>query len=118
MKGSDVFTAAVSRMTTSVLQTMRAVGWNCLAVDWIVAHQANKRILDLVCSTLGISPQKACLHLDVAGNTAGASIPLALAAKSSQFKEGDKMILASFGAGTTWGSLAMSWPDIEPFISH
>lgn len=112
MLGQDVFASAVTAMSSSVADILGAVGWQRADVDWLVGHQANRRILDVVCKSLGIPIERACVHLDQVGNTAGASIPLALAAKSKQFDIGDKLVLTAFGAGATWGALAMTWPDV------
>jgi 3-oxoacyl-[acyl-carrier-protein] synthase-3 len=112
-----VFSAAVTSMSSSVNDILSIVGWHREEVNWLVGHQANKRILNLLCKSLEIPPDKACIHLDQAGNTAGASIPLALVAKCGQFKKGDKMILTSFGGGATWGALAMTWSD-TPIIEQ
>lgn len=112
MQGQDVFTAAVTSMASAVTDILQSVGWSLDDVNWLVGHQANKRILNLLSKSLGLPPEKACVHLDEAGNTAGASIPLALTAKSGQFQTGDRMVLTSFGAGATWGALAMTWPEM------
>jgi 3-oxoacyl-[acyl-carrier-protein] synthase-3 len=117
MLGQEVFSAAVTSMSSSVNDILSIVGWHREEVNWLVGHQANKRILNLLCKSLEIPPDKACIHLDQAGNTAGASIPLALVAKCGQFKKGDKMILTSFGGGATWGALAMTWSD-TPIIEQ
>jgi 3-oxoacyl-[acyl-carrier-protein] synthase-3 len=115
MQGQEVFTAAATSMTSSVIEILDTVGWTRQDVDWLVGHQANRRILNMVCKSLELPAEKACIHLDEVGNTAGASIPLALAAKGKQFGRGDRMVLTSFGAGATWGAVAMTWPDIDIF---
>lgn len=112
MQGQEVFNAAVTSMAASVNNILGTVGWSCSDLDWLVGHQANLRILNLLCKTLGLPAQKACVHLDAAGNTAAASIPLAMAAKCAQFQPGQRMVLTSFGAGATWGALAMTWPEL------
>ncbi|MFM0741926.1 ketoacyl-ACP synthase III [Paraburkholderia xenovorans] len=112
MQGREVFAAATASMSASVSDIISTAGWELDDLDWLIAHQANRRILNLVCKSLDIPPEKACVHLDEVGNTAGASIPLLLAAKSRQFKPGDKLVLTSFGAGATWGALAMTWPAL------
>jgi 3-oxoacyl-[acyl-carrier-protein] synthase-3 len=112
MLGQDVFSAAVTSMFSSVNEILSMAGWERDEIDWLIGHQANRRILNVVCKSLDILPDKAPIHLDEAGNTAGASIPLALAAKNHQFKRGDRMVLTAFGAGATWGAMAMTWPEI------
>lgn len=112
MQGQEVFNAAVTSTAASVNNILGTVGWSCSDLDWLVGHQANLRILNLLCKTLGLPAQKACVHLDAAGNTAAASIPLAMAAKCAQFQPGPRMVLTSCGAGATWGALAMIWPEL------
>ncbi|MCY1222493.1 3-oxoacyl-[acyl-carrier-protein] synthase 3 [compost metagenome] len=112
MQGKEVFAKAVEAMAGSSRTALADSGWNAEDVDWLIAHQANQRILNRVAGVLGIPPERAVLHLDRVGNTSAASIPLALADYASKFSKGDKMLLTAFGGGTTWGAATLSWPGI------
>jgi 3-oxoacyl-[acyl-carrier-protein] synthase-3 len=109
MEGKAVFSEAVQRMAESARNVATRVGWSLSDVDMLVAHQANKRLLTAV-----------GLQLDRVGNTVAASVPLALAdtALAGRLAVGDRVVLAGFGGGLTWGAAAMSWPDITPVCSH
>lgn len=112
MQGKEVFIQAVSSMADSSRAALDESRWEPADVDWLVAHQANQRILNRVAGVLGISPERAVIHLDRVGNTSAASIPLALADHAARFSGGDKLLLTAFGGGTTWGAATLTWPDI------
>lgn len=118
MEGKKVFSAAVTAMASSIKDIMEKVGWKSDDINWLISHQANKRILQSLCDIVGFPSDKAYIHLDKVGNTSAASIPLALAAGSALFKPGDKMILSAFGGGVTWGAVALSWPNIAVIDPH
>lgn len=115
MQGKTVFMNAVEHMTQSSKHALARTHWSSNDVDWLVAHQANTRILNAVSDELGIDRAKALVSLDKLGNTAGASIPLALAdaADQGQLSAGDRVLLTAFGGGATWGSLTLRWPEID-----
>jgi 3-oxoacyl-[acyl-carrier-protein] synthase-3 len=110
-----VFVHAVTRMTASVRAILGRTGWDVEAVDWLVAHQANIRILNAIADQLGLPRERAVANLDRVGNTSAASIPLALAdaAAEGRFTPGQRILLTAFGGGLTWGSAALTWPDID-----
>jgi 3-oxoacyl-[acyl-carrier-protein] synthase-3 len=83
-------------------------------VDWFVGHQANQRILEAVGKQMGIAPERVFINIDQLGNTVAASIPLALADATAMgvLKAGHKVVLTTFGAGSTWGSVALTWPEL------
>jgi 3-oxoacyl-[acyl-carrier-protein] synthase III len=114
MQGKAVFTEAVHRMEASSDALLQRIGWTSASVDWLVAHQANVRILHSVADTLGIDRHRAVINLDRVGNTSAASIPLALAdaVAGGSVKPGDRVLLTAFGGGLTWGSTALIWPEI------
>ncbi|MGX6608401.1 beta-ketoacyl-ACP synthase III [Micromonosporaceae bacterium Da 78-11] len=116
MQGKTVFREAVRRMTESSRSTIARTGWTPSAVDWLVGHQANARILHGVADQLPIPRDRAVVAIENVGNTSAASIPLALAdrAAAGVFTPGDRMILTAFGGGLTWGSAALTWPDLHP----
>ncbi|MCX5170254.1 beta-ketoacyl-ACP synthase III [Streptomyces antibioticus] len=116
MQGKKVFTQAVNRMTQSSRTVLDRLGWSADQVDWLVGHQANVRILNSVARGLGIPEERAVINLDKVGNTSAASIPLALAdaAADGSLRPGARVLLTAFGGGLTWGSVALTWPDIVP----
>ncbi|MDJ0396732.1 beta-ketoacyl-ACP synthase III [Rhodococcus sp. G-MC3] len=115
MQGKTVFANAVKHMTQSSQRVLSRTLWTAAEIDWLVAHQANTRILDAVSDQLGIDSSKALVSLNKYGNTAGASIPLALADAATQghLSMGDRVLLTAFGGGATWGSLTLRWPEVE-----
>lgn len=114
MQGQPVFRQAVEKMASITTQVLELADWPISAMTWLVCHQANRRILNAVATRLGI-PAERCLD-DIAevGNTAAASIPIALAhgALNGDLHPGDGMVLAAFGGGLTWGATVLRWPDI------
>ncbi len=116
MNGREVFQHAVTRMTESSLAVLKNAGWAAAEVDRFVAHQANARILSAVGERLGIPAARQVGNIARAGNTGAASVPLALADASSRsaLHVGEKVLITSFGAGLTWGSAVLSWPDLPP----
>ena len=114
MEGKSVFVNAVRRMTESSSAVLAKTGWAVEEVDRFVGHQANKRIIHAVAEQLGVDPAKAVLNIERVGNTAAASIPLALAdgAADGTLRRGDKVLLTAFGGGATWGSATLRWPGL------
>lgn len=114
MQGQSVYRHAVARMTSTTRTVLERVGWAASDVDWFVGHQANSRILDATAKRLGLPAERTLMNLDRVGNTAAASIPLALAdaAEDGRLRPGDKIALAAFGGGATWGAAALTWPDL------
>jgi 3-oxoacyl-[acyl-carrier-protein] synthase-3 len=78
-------------------------------IRFLVPHQANKRIIDATASRMGVSEDKVMLNIQKYGNTTAATIPLCLWDYENQLKKGDKLILAAFGGGFTWGSAYLTW---------
>jgi 3-oxoacyl-[acyl-carrier-protein] synthase-3 len=114
MQGRPTFMNAVQRMEKSTRTVLERVGWAAADVDRLVGHQANVRILHSVADGLGIPRDRAVINLDRVGNTAAASIPLALhdAAAAGTLHTGERVVLTAFGGGATWGSVALTWPDL------
>jgi 3-oxoacyl-[acyl-carrier-protein] synthase-3 len=115
MEGKKVFMNAVVRMAQSSRAVVERAGWTLPAIDWIVPHQANQRIIDSVADRLGVPRKQAISNIERVGNTAGASIPLALAdaVSAGDLRPGHRVVLTAFGGGATWGSAALVWPDID-----
>ncbi|WP_326800076.1 ketoacyl-ACP synthase III [Streptomyces sp. NBC_01808] len=114
MQGEKVFAHAVARMAGSVTALLGRAGWEAGEVDRLVGHQANIRILTSLARRLDFPADRLVVNIDRVGNTSAASIPLALtdAVTAGELKEGDRVVLAAFGGGLTWGSVALTWPGI------
>lgn len=114
MQGQSVYRLAVETMTQTSSRVIELANWPLSAVDWLVCHQANRRILTAVARRLGIPADRCLVDIDQVGNTAAASIPLALAhgATAGMLRPGDRVVLTGFGGGLTWGSTLLRWPDI------
>ncbi|MBT2208106.1 3-oxoacyl-[acyl-carrier-protein] synthase III C-terminal domain-containing protein [Actinomadura sp. NEAU-AAG7] len=115
MEGKEVFWHAVQRMAESARTTLGSAGLTVEDVDWLVGHQANSRILRSLAGELGIPSGRSLTNIDRVGNTAAASIPLALADAHAEgrLRAGQRVLLTAFGGGLTWGSALLTWPDIE-----
>jgi 3-oxoacyl-[acyl-carrier-protein] synthase-3 len=111
MEGREVFKHAVGMITDVIVDAFQATGTTADDIDWLVPHQANKRIIDASAKKLHIAPQKVVLTVDRHGNTSAASIPLALAtaADDGRIKRGDLVMLEAMGGGFTWGSALLRW---------
>ena len=111
MEGREVFKHAVGMITDVVISSFDATGFTAEDIDWLVPHQANKRIIDGSAKKLGIPLEKVVVTVDLHGNTSAASIPLALAAAANdgRIKEGDIVLLEAMGGGFTWGAVLLRW---------
>lgn len=114
MQGQAVYRQAVEKMTQSTAHALKLADWPVSVLDWLVCHQANQRILTAVAARLGLPPERCLVNIDEVGNTAAASIPLALAhgAEGGALRPGDRVALTAFGGGLTWGSALLRWPEI------
>lgn len=114
MQGRDVFRSAVERMCEGARAALAAAGWRMDEVDWLVAHQANARIISTVATELGIPADRRAQNIQDVGNTAGASIPilLAQAAAAGSVVRDNRLLLTAFGGGLTWGATTIVWPDL------
>ncbi len=108
--GKTVFKYAVSSMADASANIMERNKLNHDDVDWLVAHQANKRIIDATARRMGLTDEKKVLmNIHRYGNTTSATIPLLLNDFEKKFKKGDNLVFASFGGGFTWGSIYLKW---------
>jgi 3-oxoacyl-[acyl-carrier-protein] synthase-3 len=116
MRGREVYRHAVHGMTASADAVLKRVGWPAERLDGFIGHQANQRILDAVADRLGVPPGSRFGNIREVGNTAAASIPLALADAVARRAApiGGRTLLTAFGGGLTWGSIALTWPDVRP----
>ncbi|MDP9840231.1 3-oxoacyl-[acyl-carrier-protein] synthase-3 [Neorhizobium huautlense] len=111
MEGREVFKYAVGMITDVIEAAFEATGTTAETLDWLVPHQANRRIIDGSAKKLGIPGEKVVVTVDMHGNTSAASIPLALsvAAGDGRIKQGDLVMLEAMGGGFTWGALLVRW---------
>lgn len=116
MDGRATYRHAIARMVASARQALEARSLTAADVDLFVAHQANGRILAEVAREVGVPPERAVVDLTDIGNTAAASIPIALsrACENRRLSAGDTVLLTAFGAGASWGSTVLRWPDPRP----
>ena len=111
MEGREVFKHAVGMITDVIEAAFDATGTTADDLDWLVPHQANRRIIDGSAKKLGIPAEKVVVTVDLHGNTSAASIPLALAvaAGDGRIKKGDLVMLEAMGGGFTWGAVLLRW---------
>ena len=108
-EGPVVFKRAVSEMAAVAAEIVERNGLTLADIDWFVPHQANLRIIDAAARRLEAPIEKVMINIDRYGNTSAGTIPLCLWDWESKLKKGDNLILASFGAGFTWGATFLRW---------
>jgi 3-oxoacyl-[acyl-carrier-protein] synthase III len=106
MAGSEVFKIAVTKLGQAVDETLAANGLDRGALDWLVPHQANIRIIEATARRLEIPMERVIVTVQEHGNTSAASVPLALdvAVRDGRIRRGELLLLEAFGGGFTWGS--------------
>jgi len=111
MEGKEVFKHAVVKMAAVVGEVLASACLESKDVDWLVPHQANKRIIDGTGRKLGLPPERVVITVDKHANTSAASIPLALdtAVKDGRIKKGDLLLLEGIGGGLAWGASLIRW---------
>jgi 3-oxoacyl-[acyl-carrier-protein] synthase-3 len=111
MEGKEVFKYAVLRLAEVVDEALAANGLQARDVDWLVPHQANRRIIDAMGKKLGLSSDKVVVTIDRHANTSAASVPLALAEATSagRIQPGQLVLLEAMGGGLTWGASLVRW---------
>ncbi len=111
MNGQLVFKNAVVRFSEVIVEGLTAAGWEASEIDMLVPHQANLRISQFIQKKFGLKDDQVYNNIQRYGNTTAASIPLALteAWEEGKIKSGDKIVLAAFGSGFTWGSALIEW---------
>lgn len=107
--GKTVFKYAVSNMAGVSEKIMQQNNLSHDDVNWLVAHQANRRIIDATAQRMGVDESKVLVNIQKYGNTTSATLPLVLNDFEHLFKKGDNIIFASFGGGFTWGSIYLKW---------
>ncbi|MBO9376788.1 beta-ketoacyl-ACP synthase III [Sphingomonas histidinilytica] len=111
MKGQEVFRHAVTNLAQVLREVMEDAGLTVDDIDWVVPHQANRRILDATARKLGLPAERVIVTVDQHANTSAASVPLALdvAVRDGRIKPGDLLVLEAMGGGFTWGAAAIRY---------
>lgn len=107
--GKTVFKFAVTNMAYAAEQVMKRNNLVGDDIDYLVPHQANKRIIDATARGAGIPDEKVLMNIEKYGNTTNGTIPLLLWDFESKFKKGDNLLIAAFGGGFTWGAAYLKW---------
>ena len=108
-EGQTVFKFAVTNMAQVSVDLMERNHLTGDQIHWLLAHQANKRIIDATAQRMGLDSEKVLMNIERYGNTTAGTIPLLFHDFEKQFKKGDNMVLASFGGGFTWGAVYLKW---------
>jgi len=111
MQGNDVFKLAVRNMADCALDVLQSAGLTIDDVALFIPHQANTRIIEAIAVRLKIPEEKVFVNIEHYGNTSSATIPIGLceAVEQGRIKSGDVVVVDAFGAGLTWGALAIRW---------
>lgn len=111
INGNEIYLNAVRYTVRTVRETLESAKVDAADVDHIIPHQANIRIINSILSHTGLRKEALVTNLERYGNTASASIPIALteALDDGRIQNGDQVLLAGFGAGMTWGSMLLEW---------
>ena len=107
--GKTVFKYAVSEMSTVTKEIMKRNQLDKESIDYLVPHQANKRIIDATTQRLDLNPNKVMMNIEYFGNTTAATLPLLLNDYENKLNIGDKLVFAAFGGGFTWGAAYLTW---------
>jgi 3-oxoacyl-[acyl-carrier-protein] synthase-3 len=107
--GKTVFKYAVTNMADASELILKRNNLTNQDVNWLVPHQANKRIIDATAHRMNLEDNKVLMNIERYGNTTSATLPLVLSDFEKQFKKGDTVIFAAFGGGFTWGAIYLKW---------
>jgi len=108
-EGKTVFKYAVSNMADVSEKMLIRNNLTEEDIQWLVPHQANKRIIEATAKRVGVGLEKVMMNIQKYGNTTSATLPLLLADYENQLKKGDNLIFAAFGGGFTWGAIYLKW---------
>ena len=108
-EGKTVFKYAVSNMSDASEKMLTRNNLTEKDIQWLVPHQANKRIIEATARRVGVAPEKVMMNIQRYGNTTSATLPLLLADYENELKKGDNLIFAAFGGGFTWGAIYLKW---------
>ena len=111
MQGKEVFRHAVEKLSNTALEAIEQAGLTTDDVDWIVPHQANKRILEGMSKRLKVPMERVVMTVNNHGNTSAASIPLAMsvAVQDNRIKQDDIVVTGAIGGGLAWGTAVIRW---------
>lgn len=120
MDGPTVYRYAVASMTEVTRESLERAGWGVEDVDWFFYHQANARIIDAVGKRLHLPAERVVNVIGDFANTSAASLPIALsvARQDGRLRDGDRVLLAAFGAGMVWGAALATWGRPDQTGSH
>lgn len=108
-EGQPVFKWAVSKMADVAVEVMQRNNLTSDNLAWLVPHQANMRIIEATAHRMNLAKEKVMINIERYGNTTAATLPLCLWEWEPKLKKGDNIILATFGAGFTWGAIYLKW---------
>jgi 3-oxoacyl-[acyl-carrier-protein] synthase-3 len=108
-EGQPVFKAAVTNMSDTAVAMMEKHNLKGEDVAWFIPHQANMRIIDACARRMEVTKEKVMINIEKYGNTTAATIPLCMWDYEKKLRKGDKLIIATFGAGFTWGAAYLTW---------
>jgi 3-oxoacyl-[acyl-carrier-protein] synthase-3 len=108
-EGQAVFKHAVKGMADVSAELLEKNNLTGNDIQWLVAHQANKRIIDATRERIQLDPEKVMMNIERYGNTTAGTIPLLLWDYEKKLKKGDNLVIAAFGGGFTWGSIYLKW---------
>ncbi len=116
MDGKRVLKFATKTLSATIQRVVQRSGLPFEEIDFIVPHQTNSKLIDLMVKRLKVDPQKVMINLDRYGNTSAAAVALAMteAVEQGRIKEGNHVVVASFGAGLTWASVVIHWQPTKP----
>ena len=108
-EGAAVYKFAIAKMAEVAGEIMSRNNLRADMIDWLVPHQANKRIIEATAERLKLPPERVMVTIDKYGNTTAATIPLCLWEYEDKLKAGDRLLLAAFGGGFTWAGIYLRW---------
>ena len=108
-EGKTVFKNAVFNMADATAKILDRNQLTNSDVQWLAAHQANKRIINATAERMGLEAEKVMINIEKYGNTTSATLPLLLNDYETQLKKGDTLIFAAFGGGFSWGAIYFKW---------
>jgi 3-oxoacyl-[acyl-carrier-protein] synthase-3 len=108
-EGKTVFKFATTNMADVSTEIMKRNNLTSDDVEYLLAHQANKRIIDYTAEKMHLPQEKVLMNIERYGNTTSGTLPLLFWDYEKKFKKGDDIILATFGGGFTWGSIYLKW---------
>ena len=108
-EGAAVYKFAVARMAEVATELMKRNALTSDKIDWLVPHQANKRIIEATAERMKLPAERVMITIHKYGNTTAATIPLCLWDYEKKLKAGDRIVLAAFGGGFTWGGVYLTW---------